>query len=51
MVEDVMMRVNKFILLVDFVILDIDEDVKILIILGRPFLTIGDKEIRVKKKP
>ncbi|XP_021745342.1 uncharacterized protein LOC110711271 [Chenopodium quinoa] len=41
-VEDVPLRVGKFIIPIDFVVLDIDEDYKISIILGRPFLaTLG----------
>ncbi|XP_031119039.1 uncharacterized protein LOC116022454 [Ipomoea triloba] len=37
-VEDVLVRVDKFIFPVDFVILDMDPDVEIPLILGRPFL-------------
>ncbi|XP_031131854.1 uncharacterized protein LOC116033238 [Ipomoea triloba] len=37
-VEDVLVRVDKFIFLMDFVILDMDPDVEIPLILGRPFL-------------
>ncbi|XP_009794229.1 uncharacterized protein [Nicotiana sylvestris] len=37
-IEDVLVRVDKFILLVDFVILDCEIDFKVLIILGRPLL-------------
>ncbi|GJT69083.1 reverse transcriptase domain-containing protein [Tanacetum coccineum] len=37
-VENVFIKVNKFILPIDFVILDMPEDSRILIILGRPFL-------------
>ncbi|XP_031131704.1 uncharacterized protein LOC116033089 [Ipomoea triloba] len=37
-VEDVLVRVDMFIFLVDFVILDMDPDVEVLLILGRPFL-------------
>ncbi|XP_070001761.1 uncharacterized protein [Nicotiana sylvestris] len=36
--EDVLFRVNKFILLVDFVILDCEVDYEVPIILGKPFL-------------
>ena len=41
MIEDVLVKVDKFIFLVDFVILDMTEDREIPIILGRPFLAIG----------
>ncbi|XP_031111770.1 uncharacterized protein LOC116015738 [Ipomoea triloba] len=37
-VEDVLVRVDKFIFPMDFVILDMDPDVEIPLILGRPFL-------------
>ncbi|XP_039118061.1 uncharacterized protein LOC120253904 [Dioscorea cayenensis subsp. rotundata] len=41
-VEDVLIRVDKLIIPVDFVILDVDDDVKVLLILERPFLnTLG----------
>ncbi|XP_031116623.1 uncharacterized protein LOC116020278 [Ipomoea triloba] len=39
-VEDVLVRVDKFIFPVDFVILDMDPNVEIPLILGRPFLAI-----------
>ncbi|XP_070045822.1 uncharacterized protein [Nicotiana tomentosiformis] len=39
--EDVLVRVDKFILPVDFVILDCEVDYEVLIILGRPFLATG----------
>ena len=37
-IEDVLVKVDKLILSVDFTILDIEEDKDVLIILGRPFL-------------
>ncbi|KAK8924217.1 hypothetical protein KSP39_PZI019125 [Platanthera zijinensis] len=37
-VEDVLVKIDKFIFPVDFVILDIEEDADVPIILGRPFL-------------
>ncbi|XP_023730726.1 uncharacterized protein LOC111878458 [Lactuca sativa] len=36
--EDLLIKVDKFVFPVDFVVLDMDEDPKIPIILGRPFL-------------
>jgi hypothetical protein len=52
-VEDVLVRVDKFILPADFVILDIDEDPKtesrLPIILGRPFMAIAGAKINVQK--
>ena len=40
-IEDVLVKVNKFIFPMDFVVLDMEEKREILLILGRPFLTIG----------
>ena len=37
-IEDVLVKVDKFIFLVDFVVIDMEEDREILIILGQPFL-------------
>jgi hypothetical protein len=52
-VEDVLIRVGKFILPADFVILDMDEDPKVEsglpIILGRPFMAIAGAKINVQK--
>lgn len=49
-VEDVLIKVDKFVLLVDFVILDIKEDGEVPILLGKPFLATGDVTIGVKDK-
>ncbi|XP_058786629.1 uncharacterized protein LOC131661193 [Vicia villosa] len=40
-VEDVLVKVDKFVFPVDFVILEMPEDEEIPLILGRPFLEIG----------
>ena len=40
-IEDVLVKVDKFIFLVDFVVLDMEEDREILLILRRPFLATG----------
>ncbi|KAJ8752030.1 hypothetical protein K2173_001056 [Erythroxylum novogranatense] len=48
-VEDVLVRVDKFILPADFVVLDMEEDKEIPIILGRPFLTTGGVVIDVQQ--
>ncbi|XP_070054755.1 uncharacterized protein [Nicotiana tomentosiformis] len=40
-IEDVLVRVDKFTLPVDFVILDCEVDCEVQIILGRPFLATG----------
>ena len=37
--EDVLIKVGKFIFPVDFVVIDIEEDKQVLLLLGRPFLT------------
>ena len=39
--EDVLIKVGKFIFLVDFVVIDIKEDKQVPLLLGRPFLTTG----------
>ncbi|XP_010272565.1 PREDICTED: uncharacterized protein LOC104608313 [Nelumbo nucifera] len=40
-VEDVLVKVDKFIFLLDFVVLDFEEDHDCTLILGRPFLNTG----------
>ena len=41
-IEDVLVKVDKFIFRVDFIVLDMEEDKEIHIVLGRPFLaTVG----------
>lgn len=40
LIEDVLVKVNKFIFPVDFVLLDMEEDIEVPIILGRPFFII-----------
>nr|GEZ07012.1 reverse transcriptase domain-containing protein [Tanacetum cinerariifolium] len=40
----------KFTFPADFIILEMEEDIKVLLILGRPFLHIADAVIRVKHK-
>ena len=37
-IQDVLVQIDKFIFLVDFVVLDMDEDSEVPLILGRPFL-------------
>lgn len=46
--QDVPVRVGKFYILVDFVVLDMDEGAQISIILGRPFLCTAGAIIDVK---
>ncbi|GJV79097.1 reverse transcriptase domain-containing protein [Tanacetum coccineum] len=49
-VENMLVEVGKFTFPVDFVILKIEEDSKVPLILGRPFLHTADAVIRVKQK-
>ena len=39
--EDVLVKVGKFIFPVDFVIMQMEEDTQVLLLLGRPFLATG----------
>ncbi|GKA10404.1 reverse transcriptase domain-containing protein [Tanacetum coccineum] len=45
-----LVKVGKFTFPVDFVILEMEEDSKVPLILGRPFLHTADAVIRVKQK-
>ena len=47
--EDVLIRVGKFVLLVDFVVINMKEDKQVPLLLGIPFLTTGASLIDVKK--
>ncbi|XP_010541242.1 PREDICTED: uncharacterized protein LOC104814758 [Tarenaya hassleriana] len=47
--EDVLLKVGNFYIPVDFVVLDMDEDSKVPIILGRPFLNTADVVIHVRE--
>ncbi|KAL0373948.1 UNVERIFIED_CONTAM: hypothetical protein Sradi_3310500 [Sesamum radiatum] len=48
-VEDVLVKVEKFIIPVDFIVLDMEEDVNMPLILGRPFLATSRALIDVHK--
>ncbi|GKB90024.1 reverse transcriptase domain-containing protein, partial [Tanacetum coccineum] len=48
--ENMLVEVGKFIFPADFVILEMEEDSKVPLILGRPFLHTADAVIRVKQK-
>ena len=48
--EDVLIKVGKFIFLVDFVVMDMEEDTQVPLLLGRPSLTIGATLIDVQKE-
>ena len=47
--EDVLVKVGKFIFPVDFVIMQMEEDTQVPLLLGRPFLAIGATLIDVQK--
>ena len=47
--EDVLVKVGKFIFPVDFVIMKMEEDTQVPILLGRPFLATGAALIDVQK--
>ena len=49
MIEDVIVKVDKFIFPAYFIVLDMEEDKEIPIILGRPFLAAGGALIDVHK--
>ncbi|XP_062119267.1 uncharacterized protein LOC133833019 [Humulus lupulus] len=48
-IEDVLVKVDKFIFPADFIVLDMKEDMDVPIILGRPFLATGQALIDVQK--
>ena len=48
-IENVLVKVGKFIFSADFVILDMEEDDTVPIILGRPFLATGKVQINVQE--
>ncbi|XP_073153053.1 uncharacterized protein [Henckelia pumila] len=48
-IEDMLVKVDKFIFPVDFVVLDMEEDLDMPLILGRPFLATGKTLIDVQK--
>ncbi|KAH9751859.1 hypothetical protein KPL71_014474 [Citrus sinensis] len=48
-IEDVLVKVDKFIFPVDFIVLDFEADKEVPIIQGRPFLATGNTLINVQK--
>ncbi|GJZ23477.1 DNA-directed DNA polymerase [Tanacetum coccineum] len=48
--ENVLVRIGKFTSLVDFIILDMPKDVKVPLILGRPFLSTARAKIDIYKR-
>ena len=49
MIEDLLVKVDKFIFLADFIVLDMEEDKEIPIILGRAFLATSKAMIDGQK--
>ena len=47
--EDVLVKVGKFVFLVDFVVMQMEEDTQVPLLLGRPFLATGAALIDVHK--
>ena len=47
--EDVLIKVGKFVFLVDFVVINMEEDKQVPLLLERPFLTTEVALIEVKK--
>ena len=48
-VEDVLVKVDKFIFLIDFIVLDMEENQEVPLILGRPFLAVVRAMIDVQQ--
>ncbi|GJU58806.1 hypothetical protein Tco_1236572, partial [Tanacetum coccineum] len=46
-VENMLVGIGKFVFLVDFIVLDMPEDIKVPLILGRPFLSIAHAKIDI----
>ena len=49
-IEDVLVKIDKFIFPVDFIVLDFEADKEVPIILGRPFLATGKTLINMQKE-
>ena len=47
--EDVLVNIGKFVFLVDFFVMQMEEDTQVPLLLGRPFLATGDAWINVQK--
>ena len=48
-IEDVLVKVDKLYLLADFIIREMEEDRKVLVILGKSFLATGDTLIEIQQ--
>ena len=49
-IEDVLVKVGRFIFPVDFMVINMEEDKHVHLLLGRPFLATGATLIDVKKE-
>ncbi|GJX73323.1 mitochondrial proton/calcium exchanger protein-like protein isoform X1 [Tanacetum coccineum] len=49
-VENILVGIDKFVFPIDFIILDMPEDIKVALILGRPFLSTAHAKIDVFKR-
>lgn len=49
-IEDILVKLDKFIFPIDFVVLDMKEDQNVALTLGRPFLVISIIKIDVQEK-
>ena len=50
-IEDVLIKVRKFIFPMDFMVIDMEEDKQVPLLLGRPFLAMGSALVDIKKQP
>ena len=50
MLDDVLVKVDKFIFSIDFIVLDMEEDLEVPLILRRPFLATGRALIDVQQE-
>ncbi|XP_070035420.1 uncharacterized protein [Nicotiana tomentosiformis] len=48
--EDVLVRVNKFVFLVDFILVNMEENREVPLIVGRPFLAMGKAILDIQEK-
>ena len=49
-IEDILVKVKQFIFLADFIVMDIEEDAKIPLILGRPFMLTASCVVDMGKR-
>lgn len=49
-IDDILVRVDKFIIPMDFIVMDVEKDKDIPLIFGRPFVATGDVVIGLKER-